>query len=75
MPYFGVYRGTVQDTAQLAGSGRVRVSVPAISSGGNWAPVAYSCSCAWGIQTGATVLVCFEGGDANRPVVLGQIDQ
>jgi hypothetical protein len=38
------------------------------------APVCYSCSCAWAIQTGATVAVAFEGGDPARPIVLGQIE-
>lgn len=73
MALYGVYRGVVQDASQLADSGRVRVNVPMAGSTGNWAPVTYTCACAWGIQTGATVMVAFEGGDPSRPVVLGQV--
>jgi len=74
MPFFGVYRGMVQDATQLTNSGRVQVTVPSVPGGSGLAPVVYSCNAAWAIQSGATVLVCFEGGDASRPVVLGQID-
>ena len=66
-----IHRGQVIDTSQLESSGRVRVAVPGGAS--MWAPVCYTCACAWGVQSGATVIVAYEGGDASRPVVLGQI--
>jgi len=73
--YSGVYRGTVLDTADAQGKGRVKVAVPAVAgSSVQWASVCYSCNCARGIRSGAVVMVAFEAGDASRPVVLGQID-
>jgi hypothetical protein len=73
--FFGVYRGNVLDASTIGSNGHVTVNVPAVGAMTNAvAPVCYSCSCAWAIQTGATVAVAFEGGDPSRPIVLGQID-
>ena len=74
MPYFGVYRGRLTDVTELASAGRVRVSVPAVGVTGAVAPVVYSCTAAWALQVGGQVIVAFEGGDTQRPVVLGQVD-
>ena len=74
MQYYGVYRGTVSDTSDPAGIGRVMVSVPALGLEA-WAlaalPPAADSSAKF--QVGASVVVAFEGGDAARPVVLGQV--
>ena len=73
--FYGVYRGFVLDASAIGNGGRVTVNVPAVGAMTNAvAPVCYSCSCAWAIQTGATVAVAFEGGDPARPIVLGQIE-
>jgi uncharacterized protein involved in type VI secretion and phage assembly len=74
MPTFGVYRGRLTDISDLGGSGRVRVSVPQLGISAAAAPVAYNCSAAWGMQVGASVIVAFESGDLQRPIVLGQVD-
>ena len=74
MEMFGVYRGQVVDANDPIGKRRVRVVVPEVSDGNLWAPVCYTCSCARGIESGAIVVVAFEKGDANRPVVIGQVD-
>jgi Type VI secretion system/phage-baseplate injector OB domain len=74
MALLGVYRGQVVDASDLNTSGRVKVRVPQAAGGTSTAPVCYSCNCAWSIRTGATVIVAFEGGNTNYPVVLGQID-
>ncbi len=71
----GVFRGRVVDASELNTRGRVRVMVPNVGGANSMpAPVAYSCNCAWGIQVGSTVVVAFEGGNADFPIVLGQID-
>ena len=74
--FSGVYRGVVMDAADVLQRGRVKVSVPSVagSGGGQWAPVCYTCNCTWSIQAGATVMVAFEGGSPDRPVVIGQVD-
>jgi Type VI secretion system/phage-baseplate injector OB domain len=74
MAMFGVYRGQITDTNDPTGSGRVKVRVPQIGGVNAWAPVCYSCNGGWGITVGSAAIVAFEGGDLNRPVVLGQID-
>jgi uncharacterized protein involved in type VI secretion and phage assembly len=74
MPNYGMHRGRVVDATELSSNGRVRVQVPSLGLSSSAAPVAYTSSCAWGIQVGAVVLVAFEGGDISRPVVVGQID-
>ena len=71
----GVYRGMIVNTADPEGSGRVQVRVPSVLMATVWAPV---CT-AFGAPPNAvpsiasTVLVAFEGGDAQHPVVLGEI--
>jgi hypothetical protein len=74
MPYFGVYRGRLTDVSELAGAGRVRVSVPAAGVTSAAAPVVYSCLAEWSLQIGAVVVVAFDNGDNSRPIVLGQVD-
>jgi len=74
MALYGVYRGVVTDSNDPLGSGRVRVSVPTVSAE-SWALVALPAIVGPSakFQTGATVIVAFEQGDAARPVVLGRV--
>jgi Type VI secretion system/phage-baseplate injector OB domain len=74
MAYYGVYRGQVVDASTLGANGKVKVVVPSIDSTALWAPVCYSCSCAWGIRAGSQAIVAFENGSPNYPIVIGQID-
>ncbi|HKG01370.1 MAG TPA: phage baseplate assembly protein V [Xanthobacteraceae bacterium] len=74
MAFNGVYRGQVVDASTLGSSGKVKVVVPSVSSDAMWAPVCYSCSCAWGIRSGSSAIVAFENGSPNYPIVIGQID-
>jgi uncharacterized protein involved in type VI secretion and phage assembly len=74
MAFFGVYRGVVTDSNDPSGSGRVKVNVPAVGAEA-WALVALppTVGPSAKFQTGATVIVAFEQGDAGRPVVLGRV--
>jgi hypothetical protein len=74
MAYYGVYRGQIVDVSTLGANGKVKVVVPSIDSAAMWAPVCYSCSCAWGIKAGSQAIVAFENGSPNYPIVIGQID-
>lgn len=74
MAYYGVYRGIVADSNDPMGIGRVMVSVPTLGLE-SWALVALPPTSGPSpkFQIGASVVVAFEGGDAARPVVLGQV--
>jgi len=74
MPSFGVYRGRLTDITDLAGAGRVKISIPQLGISSVAAPVAYNCSASWQMTIGATVIVAFENGDVQYPIVIGQID-
>jgi hypothetical protein len=69
----GVYRGIVMDSTDPMVKGRVKVHVPAVAGMSvQWAPV---CRSGDGmIRVGATVVVAFEGGSPDKPIVIGQID-
>jgi uncharacterized protein involved in type VI secretion and phage assembly len=74
MAFYGVYRGVVTDSNDPSGSGRVKVNVPAVGAD-SWALVALppTVGPSAKFQTGATVIVAFEQGEAGRPVVLGRV--
>jgi Type VI secretion system/phage-baseplate injector OB domain len=67
MALFGVYRGTVVNNNDPQVSGRVQVNVEGRT---NWALATISSPA---LQIGASVIVAFEHGDANFPVILGQV--
>jgi uncharacterized protein involved in type VI secretion and phage assembly len=65
----GVVRGIVTDCLDPSQKGRVRLRLPAIPGGdSNWAA-----SCTNNLRPGDEVIVAFEHGDMNRPVVLGKL--
>ena len=73
MAFYGVYRGVVTDNNDPHGFGRLRVKLPIMASD-SWAMVALPAVTGPSakIQIGATVVVAFEGGDPDYPVVLGR---
>jgi hypothetical protein len=76
--YYGVYRGTAIDVADPTQSGRMKVRVPSLPQADlmNWALVVGPFGNAWvggRPAVGDEVLVAFEEGDINYPVVLGRL--
>ena len=67
MALFGVYRGIVVDNNDPGVSGRVKVSVEGRQA---WA---LSTLDGPRVQVGSMVIVAYEHGDADRPVVLGRV--
>jgi hypothetical protein len=67
MAFYGVYRGVVLDNTDPQISGRVKVDVEGRQA---WALVTLTNP---KIQVGAMVIVAFERGDPNMPVVLGRV--
>jgi uncharacterized protein involved in type VI secretion and phage assembly len=72
--------GIIASAADPSGKGRVQVKLPLLanSDGGNAAGWARVCR-PFGLQTGApqvgaAVLVVFEGGELDRPIVVGRVD-
>jgi hypothetical protein len=67
MVLFGVYRGVGLDSTDPQVSGRVKVNVEGRPA---WALVTMMSP---RIQVGAMVIVAFERGDPDMPVVLGRV--
>jgi uncharacterized protein involved in type VI secretion and phage assembly len=75
--FFGAQIGIVANSMDPSGKGRVQVRVPAVAGdSGSWAVVCrpFGAVAAGGPQIGASVVVLFEGGDPDYPIVLGRID-
>ena len=77
-PFYGVYRGTVENNVDPMSRGRVQVSVPAVLGGGRlaWAepcvPYAGNQVGAFAVPpVGASAWVQFEAGDPDYPVLAG----
>ena len=66
--YFGIYRGTVLNTTDPAGQGRIQVMVPNVS--GQTSGWAAPCSNTTP-NVGDTAFIMFEGGDPSLPVFMG----
>jgi hypothetical protein len=67
----GIYRGTVLNTTDPSGAGRVQVLVPAVS--GQTSGWAAACEPMPTFRAGDTAWVMFEGGDSSRPVCVGRM--
>lgn len=71
--YLGLYRGIVEEGVDPAAHGRLRVSVPSVLGGDpRWAERSVDrAGAAAALPPGTMVWVQFEGGNTERPVVVG----
>jgi uncharacterized protein involved in type VI secretion and phage assembly len=73
--YNSIYRGTITSAGDPMNSGRVKVSVPAVTGGNSqWAPVCMPFGATGSAaRAGDKVIVAFESGDPSYPIVLGKL--
>jgi hypothetical protein len=72
MAQYGIYRGSVMNTADPLMKGRIQVSVPAIAAvAGSWAMPCRAYGSTARPPVGTVVWVMFEGGDPSCPVWMG----
>jgi hypothetical protein len=66
----GVERAKVINSMDPLQKGRVQLLVPSVPGAGQgtWAP-----SCVAGLRIGDDVIIAFEGGSPNFPVVVGKL--
>ena len=70
----GVYRASVMSAMDPAGQGRVQIRVSSAFAGANlWAPACVAGNANGAYMVGDTVVVGFEGGDLDHPIVLGKL--
>jgi hypothetical protein len=62
------------DTSQLIAASRVKLSLPQLAMNNVTAPCVYNCNAPWMMQVGQQVIVAFEAGSVDHPIVLGAID-
>jgi hypothetical protein len=72
MAYFGIYRGSVMNTADPTMKGRIQVSVASVgASSGSWALPCRDFGSKAVPPVGSAVWVMFEAGNVTNPVWLG----
>ena len=72
MAHYGIYRGSVLNTADPMMKGRIQVSVPAIAvAASGWALPCREYRSTALPPVGSVVWVMFEGGNPSNPVWLG----
>jgi hypothetical protein len=71
MANYGIYRGTVMNTADPMMKGRLQINVPSQALGASWAEPCRDYQSTATPPIGTLVWVMFEGGDPTRPVWMG----
>lgn len=72
MAHYGIYRGTVMNTADPLMKGRIMVTVPSVAGApGGWAEACRDYGSNTAPPIGTAIWVMFEGGDSSRPVWMG----
>jgi hypothetical protein len=68
----GIYRGTVVNTTDPMMQGRIRISIPSVTSGeSDWAMPCRPVNSTTVPQLGSQVWVMFEAGNVSHPVWMG----
>jgi len=74
---YGAQIGIVLNALDPMGKGRAQVRLPNLGTAdSSWAPVCrpFGAVAGGGPQIGANVVVVFENGDPDSPIILGRID-
>ncbi len=70
----GVYMASVMSALDPMGQGRVQIRVTSAFAAANmWAPACVLGGTNASYKAGDTVVVAFEGGDMDHPIVLGKL--